>query len=96
MMYRPGGEGWEELTREQAWDELEAVVLLQNAGAQLARLEATGARLPQRERYHARLVAAHDARDMEAYRIALNGYVEAVREASRKATYRQRKREVDL
>jgi hypothetical protein len=33
---------------------------------------------------------------MDAYRIALNGYVEAVREASRKATYRQRKREVDL
>jgi hypothetical protein len=40
--------------------------------------------MPQREQYHARLVAAHDARDMAAYRIALNGYVEAAREAYRK------------
>ncbi len=40
--------------------------------------------MPQRERYHARLVAAHDARDMAAYRIALNGYVAAAREAYRK------------
>ena len=90
-MYRSSGEGWEDLTRKQAWDEPEAVVLLHNAGVQLARLEATGAQLPQREQYHARLVAAHDARDMDAYRIALNGYVEAAREVSRKATYRQRK-----
>jgi hypothetical protein len=50
----------------------------------VAGLEATGARMPQRERYHACLVAAHDARDMAAYRIALNGYVEAAREAYRK------------
>jgi hypothetical protein len=53
-----------ESPEEQAWDEPEAVLLLQNAGALVAGLEATGARMPQRERYHARLVAAHDARDM--------------------------------
>jgi len=88
-MYKSGGEGWEDLTREQAWDEPEAVLLLQNAGTLVARLEATGAWLPQREQYHARLVAAHDARDMAAYRTALNGYVEAAREVSRKATRRQ-------
>ena len=41
--------------------------------------------MAQRERYHACLVAAHDARDMAAYSIALNGYVEAAREAYRKA-----------
>ena len=85
-MYKSGGEGWEDPTREQAWNESEAVLLLQNAGALVAGLEATGARMPQRERYHAGLVAAHDARDMAAYRIALNGYVEAAREAYRKAT----------
>ncbi len=63
----------------------EAVRLLQEAGERVANLEATGARVPQRQRYHARLVAAHDARDMAAYRLALNGYVEAAREAYRKA-----------
>lgn len=82
-MYKSGADDWN-LTQEQAWDELEAVLLLQNAGALVAGLEATGARMPQREMYHARLVAAHDARDMAAYQIALNGYVAAAREAYRK------------
>ncbi len=82
-MYRSGADDWNP-TQEQAWDEPEAVLLLQNAGALVAGLEATGARMPQRERYHACLVAAHDARDMAAYRIALNGYVAAAREAYRK------------
>jgi hypothetical protein len=84
-MYKSGDEGWEDLTREQAWNQPKAVRLLQDAGERVAELEATGARMPQRERYHAHLVAAHDARDMAAYRIALNGYVEAAREAYRKA-----------
>jgi hypothetical protein len=82
-LYKSGESGWNSV-EEQAWDEVEAVLLLQNAGALVAGLEATGARMPQRERYHARLVAAHDARDMAAYRIALNGYVAAAREAYRK------------
>jgi hypothetical protein len=82
-MHKSGEDGWNP-TEEQAWDEPEAVLLLQNAGALVAGLEATGARMPQRERYHARLVAAHDARDMAAYRFALNGYVAAAREAYRK------------
>ena len=82
-LYKSGESGWNSV-EEQAWDEAEAVLLLQNAGALVAGLEATGARMPQRERYHARLVAAHDARDMAAYRIALNGYVAAAREAYRK------------
>ena len=82
-MYKSGYGDWDP-TREQAWDEQEAVLLLQNAGALVAGLEATGAQMPQRERYHARLVAAHDAQDMAAYRIALNGYVAAAREAYRK------------
>jgi len=41
--------------------------------------------MPRRELYHAPLIAAHDARDMEAYRSALNEYVRAAREAYRKA-----------
>ena len=84
-MYKPRAEGWEDPTREQAWNEPEAVRLLQDAGELVAALEATGIRIPHRERYHVRLVAAHDARDMSAYRIALNGYVEAARVAYRKA-----------
>lgn len=83
-MYRSDNEGWEDITQEQAWNEPEAVQLLQDAGERVTGLETTGARMPQREQYHARLVAAHDARDMAAYRIALNGYVEAAREAYRK------------
>ena len=85
-MYKSRAEGWEDRTQEQeAWNEPEAVRLLQEAGKRVARFEATGARMPQRERYHARLIAAHDARDMVAYRTALNGYVEAARAASLKA-----------
>ena len=83
-MYKAGGEGWEDLTQERAWNEPESVRLLQEVGERVANLEATGARMPQRQRYHASLVAAHDARDMAAYRLALNGYVEAAREAYRK------------
>jgi hypothetical protein len=45
--------------------------------------------MPQREQYHARLVAEHDARDRAAYRLALNGYAKAAREA-----YPKRKKEV--
>lgn len=72
--------------REEAWDEPEAVRLLERDGALVAAFEATGMRIPNRELYHARLIAAHDARDMPAYRIALNGYVQATaREACRKA-----------
>jgi hypothetical protein len=84
-MYKSGGEGWEDLAQEQAWNEPEAVRLLQEVGERVANFEATGTRMPQRERYHARLVAAHDAQDMASYRLALNGYVEAAREAYRKA-----------
>jgi hypothetical protein len=84
-MYKSGDERWEDPTREQAWDEPEAVRLLRDAGERVAGLEATGARMSHRERYHARLIAAHDARDMSNYRLALNGYVEAAREAYRKA-----------
>ncbi|HZC02682.1 MAG TPA: hypothetical protein VE844_15400, partial [Gammaproteobacteria bacterium] len=62
-MYKPGYEGWEDPTREQAWNEPQAIRLLQDAGELVAALEATGTRTPHRERYHARLVAAHDARD---------------------------------
>ena len=48
----------------------------------------------QRERYHARLLAAHDAQDMAAYRIALNGYVEAAREAYRNKKQRKGRSDV--
>ena len=93
-MYKSGDEGWEDLAREQAWDEPEAVRLLQEAGERVSGLETTGARMLQRERYHARLLAAHDAQDMAAYQIALNGYVEAAREAYRKKKQRKGRSDV--
>jgi DNA-binding FadR family transcriptional regulator len=79
---------------KERWNELDAVVLLERTGKLVKELEATGARMPQskRERYHARLVAAHDARDMAAYRIALKEYGEGAREAYRKAKGGRRRR----
>ena len=80
---------------EERWDESEAIVLLQRTGKLVDGLEATGARMPQgtRQLCHARLVAAHDARDIAAYRIALKGYEEEARKAYRKAKGKRQKRE---
>ena len=90
-MYRAGsGDPWNPTQEEQAWDEPEAVRLLQHSGELVAVFEARGAQMSQRELYHARIIAAHEARDMEAYRIALNGYVEAACEASRREAARQK------
>lgn len=79
---------------KERWNEPEAILLLQRAGKLVEGFEASGARMPlsNRERYHARLVTAHDARDMAAYRIALEGYVEGARKAYRKAKGRRRRR----
>jgi hypothetical protein len=90
MLYK-ADDNWHP-TRKQAWDEPEALRLLQRAGELVDVFEATGARMPQRELYHAHIIAAHDARDMEAYQMALNGYVEAAREASRQAAYQKARR----
>ena len=87
-MDRVGDDGWDP-TREHAWNEAEAIRLLQNAGELVAGFETTGARMPQRERYHARLVAAHDARDMDAYWDVLNGYVAAARQADYEAKWKE-------
>ena len=80
---------------EERWNEPESIVLLQRAGKLVAGLEATGARMEQgdREQCHARLVAAHDARDMAAYRAALEGYEDRARNAYRKAKGGRKKRE---
>ena len=76
----------------ERWNEEEAIVLLQDVGTLVVRLEATGARMPQeeREQCHARLLTAHDAKDMTAYRNALEGYAEEARKAYRKAKGRRR------
>ncbi len=72
---------------EEWWNEPEAVVLLQRAGKLVQAIETSGKPMEQsaRELYHARLLAAHDAQDMAAYRIALEEYVEGARKAHRKA-----------
>ena len=69
---------------EEQWDEERAVWLLREAGALVAAYAAEGARIPDREMYHARITEAHDARDMDAYREALNGYVQVARESYRR------------
>src|SRR5215218_8622854 len=76
---------------KERWNEQEAILLLRRAKL-VQEIETSGTRMPhsEREHYHARLVAAHDAHDMAAYRIALEGYVEGARLAYRKATGRQR------
>ena len=78
------------ISKEQ-WNEPEAIVLLERAGELVAGFESMGAQIPDRLQYHARLVAAHDAQDMAAYRVALNGYVEAARAAYRKTKGRRDK-----
>ena len=78
------------VSKEQ-WNEPEAIVLLERAGELVAGFESMGAQIPNRLRHHARLVAAHDAQDMAAYRVALNAYVEAAREAYRKTKGRRDK-----
>ena len=59
----------------------EAVVLLGRARTLLAQ---DNAPCSLRERCHVRLVAAHDARDTGAHRLALNGYAQPARRAHRK------------
>ena len=67
----------------EPWNEEEAIRLMQEAGAEAAMYEEDGARTPNREHYCARIQEAHRVRDMASYREALNGYVEAAREACR-------------
>jgi hypothetical protein len=80
-------EGW--------WNEPESILLLQRTAKLVAGIESKGARMPQsdRELCHARLVAAHDARDVAAYRAALEGYEDHARKAYRKAKGGRKKRE---
>ena len=70
---------------KEPWNEQEAILLLQRAAKSVQEIETSGTRMPhsEREQYHARLVAAHDARDAAAYRIALEGYAEGARKAYR-------------
>ena len=70
---------------EEWWNEPEAILLLERTGKLVQAIESLGKRMPQsaRKLYHARLVAAHDAQDMAAYRIALEEYVEGARKARR-------------
>ena len=80
---------------KEPWNEQEAILLLQRAAKLVQEIETSGTRMPhsERERYYARLVAAHDARDVAAYRIALEGYAEGARKAYRKTKGVRRKRE---
>ena len=80
---------------EEWWNEPEAILLLQRAGKLVQAIETSGKPMSQseREQYHARLIATHDARDMAAYRIALEGYAEGARKAYRKTKGVRRKRE---
>jgi hypothetical protein len=73
----------------EPWDEEVAIRLLKEAAAEVAMYEEDGTRMPDREHYHARIQEAHGARNMEAYREAVNGYATAAREAHRQKARRQ-------
>jgi aspartate oxidase len=77
---------WSDEPGDGRWNEDEAVRLLKEMGAVVSWFEAEGVRLPakQRKKYHARIVGAHAAKDMVAYRDAVNGYEMAAREAYRR------------
>jgi hypothetical protein len=77
----------------EGWRETEAVRLLREAGAVVAFFEAEGVRIPakRRERCHASIVAAYNARDMVAYREAVTSYEWVVREAYRRLSTRRGK-----
>ena len=75
---------WRGEPEAERWNEAEAIRLLQEVGAVVAWYGAEGVGVPNRETYHARIVEAHSARDMVAYRASLNGYKEAAREAHRR------------
>jgi hypothetical protein len=75
---------WRGEPESELWEEAEAVRLLQEVGVVVAWYGAKGGEIPNREAYHARIVEAHNARNMTAYREAVNGYVEAAREAYRR------------
>ena len=79
----------------ERWNEQEAILLLQRAAKLVQEIETSGTRMPHSEceQYHARLVAAHDAQDMAAYRIALEGYAQGARKAYRKTKGVRQKRE---
>lgn len=74
----------------EGWYEDEAVRLLRESGAVVAFLEAEGARIPaqRREKCHARIVEAYNARDMVGYREAVTSYEWVVREAYRRLSRR--------
>ena len=80
---------------KEPWNEEEAILLLQRSAKLVQEIETSGTQMPQseREQYHARLVAAHDAQDMAAYRIALEGYAQGTRKAYRKTKAGRPKRE---
>ncbi len=74
---------WWGYQESEPWDEEEAIRLIQEACAEVTMYEEGGARMANREEYHARIEVAHEARNMEAYREAINGYTTAAREAHR-------------
>jgi hypothetical protein len=81
---------WRGEPKFERWSEAVAVWLLQEVGAVVAWFETQGARIPERETYHRRIVEAHSAQDMAAYREAVNAYEEAAREAYRRLERRGR------
>jgi hypothetical protein len=77
---------WSDEPEAERWLEGEALRLLKEVGAVVSWFEAEGVRIsaPRRKKYHARIVGAYKAKNMVAYREALNGYEEAARVAYRR------------
>ena len=86
-------QGWGDALDAERWNEDEAVRLLKEVGAVVSWFEAEGVKLPaeRREKCYARIVGAYKARDMVAYREAVNGYEWVFREAYRRLSTRRGK-----
>lgn len=84
---------WKNGPEAEQWNENEAVRLLQEVGAVVSWFEAEGVRIPapRREKGHARIVEAYNARDMVAYREAVTSYEWVFREAYRRLATRRGK-----
>jgi hypothetical protein len=84
---------WSDEPGDGRWNEDEAVRLLKEMGAVVSWFEAEGVRIPskQRKKYHTCIVEAYEAKDMVAYREAVNGYEWVAREAYRRLATRRGK-----
>lgn len=71
--------------RRNGWDDAEALTLLKETEFLVRELTKGGVPFPEREKYHQKIVWAHDAKDWDAYEDALAAYSRGARRALERA-----------